>query len=53
MTVPRFITLEELARAHERLMEEVAALKREFEGHVHEYQGSLSGTKMTTETPKK
>jgi hypothetical protein len=41
MSVPKFLTLEELIRDHERLCAEVEELKKQFEGHVH-YTNSKS-----------
>ena len=53
MGVPKFLTLEELVRDHERLCGEVEELKKQFEGHVHELQTvNISGSIVTTEQPK-
>jgi hypothetical protein len=40
MSVPKFLTLEELIRDHERLCAEVEQLKKEFESHGHDYAAS-------------
>ena len=39
MVVPKFLTLQELIRDHERLCAEVEELKRKFEWHIHEIDG--------------
>jgi hypothetical protein len=52
---PKFLTLLELSKDHERLVGEVEALKKQFEGHRHTYMGSCADpyTRMTTEQPGK
>jgi hypothetical protein len=43
MAVPKFLTLQELIRDHERLCAEVEELKKQFEGHVHGSAGGMVG----------
>ena len=43
MGVPKFLTLEELVRDHERLCGEVEELKKQFEGHVHDGGSGMVG----------
>ena len=50
MKVPKFLTLEELIRDHERLCAEVEELKKQFEGHTHLYATTFG--RMATEPPK-
>ena len=52
MSVPKFLTLEELIRDHERLCAEVEQLKRQFEGHTHSYSASYASPYTTMETKK-
>ena len=59
MNAPKFLTLEELIRDHERLCAEVEELKKQFEGHVHELREPMTHglpenlmIVKTTELPK-
>jgi hypothetical protein len=40
MSVPKFLTLEELIRDHERLCAEVEELKKQFESHSHVFNST-------------
>lgn len=52
MVVPKFLTLEELVRDHERLCGEVEELKKAFEEHTHSYSASYASPYTTMETEK-
>ena len=53
MKVPKFLTLEELIRDHERLCAEVEELKKQFEGHTHQYATKFGKTATEKPNPQK